>query len=351
MPETADLSNEFFLRLTAFQEGFSWDECDEIIRSLAIAGEMVELVFDHDTAARFMHTMHRIIASAAEEEMDSVSVVEGDAGSDWRTYWANLDAFSSTAWPDLLERTHDLHAFAYYGILPGWNNEAADPDADVFADVPRYIGDTLDRLARFVALFPKERAARDLSHVDRTCLAAQGRLKIDSNVPLTVHELAALTGVSTKRLQNAIYAKTEDAPIPDKNGLIPVASASRWLDARDYTPSIWREFVDARAWNAGSANATGNAPVVTPGDGEDFLFVPEARDGTLFSPKHCAKAGGGYTIGRKGEELHFDDYDDALAALAKMPRPYWRRSNYAGNFGIVVAERWRRLTRRELMAL
>lgn len=75
-----------------------------------------------------------------------------------------------------------------------------------------------------------------------------------------------------------------------------------------------------------------------------MTFVPVATDGSFFLP--ACRMGNGFTIGKKGQELKFDDYDEALRRLTAMPTPRWRRRNDSGNRGIVAGQRWERISRR-----
>src|SRR5690606_23333530 len=134
----------------------------------------------------------------------------------------------------------------------------------------------------------------------------------------------------TKRLQNAIYAKTEDAPILGKDGMIPAESAARWLKARDYLPSIWQEFLAGRCWETDGSEEPRRSEVPSTEAADEYFFAPEARDGTIFSPNLCRRPQVGFTVGSKGDEQHFENYADALAALVAMPRPHWRRPNENG---------------------
>lgn len=67
-------------------------------------------------------------------------------------------------------------------------------------------------------------------------------------------------------------------------------------------------------------------------------LIPVAKCGSWFGP-HLARRGG-FTIGAKGEELAYADYDEALAALRGMTVARWRRPNANGNWGIVAGVRW-----------
>lgn len=174
--------------------------------------------------------------------------------------------------------------------------------------------------------------------ISRTILAARGRLAVDGNQPMTVHELAALSGVAPKRVQNAIYAKSDQAPVVDEDGLITPASARQWLDAKGFLPSLWQDW-------SGNEYLDDAAQVETQVEKDDFVFVPEASDGSLFSPNGCARGSGDdryYTIGEKGTERTVVTYEEALEELTRMVTPSWRRPNSSGNWGVVRAERWRR---------
>lgn len=350
--DRSQLVSAFDDRLTEFQETYEWYETDGMLRSLCVVGELLSVTFDAVTAARGMHALKLVTETSPASEIQW-SKLDSEVDMAWEGAWAELDAFNDSSYSRIMDRAHDVHAFAFFGILPGWALEHADRGRLDFTDVPAYVTGTVTQLNRFLSLLPKSLDLYGVEEIERTCLAATGRLKIDTNESLSVHELAAVTKVSTKRLQNAIYAKTADAPLPNKSdGLIPVASAQRWLEARGYLPSIWREFIAAKAWEA-----EGSTAVVTDTveESEDYFFVPEARDGTIFSPTFCQRRGSGgkpsYTIGAKGDEKTYDDYEAALADLTRMRTARWRRPNENGNFGIVSAERWRRLSRSELFAL
>lgn len=68
-------------------------------------------------------------------------------------------------------------------------------------------------------------------------------------------------------------------------------------------------------------------------------MVPVAKDGSAFDKEFC-KRGGQYTVGGKGEERQFRDYEVALGYLRQMPVAKWRRPNAEGNWGIVSAVEW-----------
>lgn len=343
------IQNEFAERLQTFLDVFTEEETDTFARSLAAVGEMVEAGFGEDRAAQVMAAISRIIDSP-----HLASAVDLSPLDDWREYFADIDVSARGFFPPNLLQAQDVASFANFGILASWEHivdgvpqEGLEKSIE---DVPAYIEGAISNLEEFMQLFGERATTWAFESVQRTILAARGRLKIDLGQPLTVHELAAASGVATKRIQNAIYAKSDDAPIPDTDGLISVASAERWLTARQYQPSIWREYLGERK-NGVQADTANNEDDDRGTD--EYLFVPEAADGSVFAPS-CARGGGEnehYLIGAKGNQQPFDDYDDALKALTAMNSPKWNRKNPNGNFGIVKAARWRRISRSELAHL
>lgn len=347
-----ELFDEFGNRLSEFQFGYDFTEVDALFRAFSCVGDMIESVFDPVTAARGMAALRLVLNTRPSDDI-KWERLNNDVSLNWKEEWDDLGGFEDSSYPALMDGAHDMHAFAFYGILPTWDIDGADKSSLPFTDVPAYVKSTVGRLEGFARLLPTPLDLFGIEELARTCTAATGRLKIDLGEPLTVHELAAATRVTPKRLQNAIYAKSADAPIVNKNdGLISVASAQRWLEAREYRPSIWKEFIAAKAWDRDNVPET---TVEAEPETADFVFVPEARDGSLFTPAACKRGGKRdepyYTIGEKGAERDFADYDEALSELSRMTIPRWRRPNEQGNFGIVTAERWRRLSRSELNTL
>ena len=350
------LQQEFDLRLNAFQESYEWEECDGLVRPLALAGDLIESAFEPVTAARAMFAFKQIISIAPDTEMAWNKLGAEKPSLDWRADWKEIDGFNDTYWPEIMERTHDLNAFAYYGILPSWSFLIEDGEKPQRVhdslDVPAFVTETIEKLTSFLSLFGSGQEYYGLEAIRTTCLAAAGRLKFDTGEPVTVHELAALSRVTTKRLQNAVYAKSADAPIVSKDGMITPASAEKWLTKREYMPSIWKEYLSDECWKSESGTV---APEKRE-EVQEYLFVPESRDGTIFGPKSCLRPGRPseephYTVGAKGEERDFEKYEDALAELTAMATPRWRRPNDVGIFGVVTVERWRRVSAKELAQL
>jgi hypothetical protein len=326
-------------RLAQFQESFTEEETDTFARSLVVVGEMVAAGFGEAAAAACMAGLHKLLVGSEIPE-----------GAEWREQWLDLSSSGDLTITPAMKQGADLHAFAYYGVLASWQQtDPLPPELEVSrTDVPSYIESTIALYKRFMGLFGEAAPSWGFDVIGRTILAAQARLKVDQELPMTVHELAALSRVASKRVQNAIYAGSDGAPVIDADGLITPSSARQWLDARDYLPSLWQSWSDQHAGEAGDRMAS------EPDEAAyDFLFVPEAADGSLFAPS-CGRGPVNerrYMIGEKGRERPVADYDQALTELARMVVPKWRRPNAAGNWGVVRAERWRRVRRADLQRL
>lgn len=325
----------FAERLALFRDSFTEEETDTFLRSMITTGKMVQAGFGADVAAKAMSSLHHVLVGS-----------ELPAEQKWQEAFEDLTASSDIALTPAMEKGADLNAFAYYGILASWDlPEPLQPELALSrSDLPAYVQSIIGEYEEYMGLFGREAPAWGFEAISRTILAARGRLRIDQDRPMTVHELAALSGVAVKRVQNAIYAKSDQAPVVDEEGLVTPASARQWLDARGYLASIWQD------WS--SESQSDQESQIEPEDGEDdFVFVPEASDGSLFSPNACARGPADdrrYTIGTKGAERSIAGYDEALAELARMVTPRWRRPNLSGNWGVVRAERWRRVPRSDL---
>lgn len=74
-------------------------------------------------------------------------------------------------------------------------------------------------------------------------------------------------------------------------------------------------------------------------DADSLLKLPMAKDGSLFCRDTCQR-GGRYTVGEKGWEVSFQNFEAALDHLREMPVAKWRRPNDKGNWGVVAAVSW-----------
>jgi ASCH domain-containing protein len=112
------------------------------------------------------------------------------------------------------------------------------------------------------------------------------------------------------------------------------------LDLAEARPSVGEKAVHAsKIIDHSPASLKGTSFDDEYGEPSIIGQVPIARNGTVFCPQACLR-GGNYTVGEKGDEKQFPDYQAALSYLQKMSVAKWRRPNPAGNWGIVQAVEW-----------
>jgi hypothetical protein len=361
------LRDIFERRLDEFRQGYGFAEQDEVIRALAVTGEMLDLVFAGNEASVAMTALRSIIAHGSIDDWDWSKLDERKVDRNWRKAWGEIAGFDASSTPPFLDELHDLNAFACFGISPIWNDAAAErlklPEAEhlrqrlaAVQDMPAWVEKVCAKIDQFERLVPRRPdGSIGLEETLATRNLARARIKFDQGQALTVHDLAFLSRVTVKRVQNAVYAKTDEAPVVDRNGLIRPEACEPWLSTRDYQPSIWRQVAAlyplGADWGLDIAFEETEPDCVV----DDFVFVPVANDGTMFVPaiRRDGKGHeGGYTIGAKGSEHVVPDYDAALEKLRKMEAPRWRRPNpESGNWGIVAGQTWKRVRRTELDGL
>lgn len=359
------LRNIFDERMDEFMPEYSFTEQDEVVRSFAVIGELLDLVFPGPEAALTMTALKRIIAHGQGHEWDWAKLNADATDSDWRATWQTIDGWNDSSSPPLLDELHDLNAFANFGVIPIWNFSGSPElktarGASIAArlksaeNVPAYIEGICSKIDRLASLLARQDGP---GHpvIGQTLLTrdqARARLALDQNQPISLHALALLSGVTAKRIQNAIYAKTDEAPLVGKNGFIAPEACEPWLNARDYQWSIWKQ-VSALAplsadWGKDVSFEESDSHRMV----EDYIFVPVANDGSYFAPalrREGKGADGGFTIGPKGDEEVVADFDEALERLAKMETPRWRRPNpESGIWGIVSGQTWKRTRKADL---
>jgi hypothetical protein len=303
-------------RAKIFHEGYGNDlDAGTTLADLVIAaGDFLTRIIGADDVDA---GMARIVEPVVRTSGDTIL-----NPSDWRRA---LDASSNTCfseWP-LGVRLHDLAAYAVYGIVL---DGSEDPE-----ERARHLEDLVTEAEEFATRAPfaawnlANAASSDLMRLVRL---ASNRWALDTGRPVDPAALAEFGGVSEGRVRNMMSGAKRIFTAQD--GRIPAVDALAWLNTRkeDFWTSIWRE-----------------QPLPQYGDRqrpplEKALFVPVARDGSAFHPG--LRRGGRYTIGPKGQEVQIADFAEALAALHRMPVPYWRRPNPQGNWGIVSGVTWDR---------
>ena len=240
---------------------------------------------------------------------------------------ASSQAFSS--WPMGAE-LHDLAAYAIYGIAL---------DGDDESQRKTRIESLIENASALLAESPIAQWKLDvqgLTELETLVLLAQNRWALDHLGPVEPAALALFGGLAERSIRNMMAGPNK--VFSHKDGLIPAQEALRWLETRDaFWNSIWRA-------------ETALPAMGDPGsDVDEPVFVPVARDGSVFQPGISRK--NGFTVGAKGSEQRFAEFGEALAALHKMPVPYWRRPNERKIFGIVRGVRWERLDRSYLSVI
>ncbi|KCZ83535.1 hypothetical protein HAD_13074 [Hyphomonas adhaerens MHS-3] len=355
------LRDEFHDRLDEFEAEYDWLEHDNGKSILALIGELIERMTSSHKANVSMAALIEIVAHGDVLEWDWSRLSKTQITPHWREELEEAMSYSVLNGPDLFDRLHDLNAFAYFGMIPNWNPEywpdPTDPRSTVVLsrreaqrDLEKWVQDVCEEVDELEKLLP---AAQLKSGLFDACLttrtAAKARLAYDKGDSLSIAELAALSRVSMKRLQNAVYAKTDEAPLVAKDGKIAAENARAWLEARDYKPSIWQAIEDLQPLNSDWGEDVPYGSETSESKLADYVFIPVANDGSEFLPELCWRDGrgaseAGYTIGPKGAEQKVADYRTALDILSKMETPRWRRPNpESGNWGIVTGQSWRRV--------
>lgn len=352
----------FEARLEEFQHGYEWEETDQAVRALTITGELLDLMFPGDEAAIAMMAMRRIIAHGTRGEWKWSGLEVRELDRNWRDTWQEIDGWGESSTPPFLDGLHDLNAFANFGIIPLWNlagcEDLDQPEGSHLAErlamageVPAYVESICQAVDRLEHLLPQGAA---IESILRTRDQARARLALDQGQAISLQGLALLSGVSTKRIQNAIYAKTDEAPVVGKDGLISPDACQTWLNTRDFRHSIWAQvqalYPLGTDWGRDVEFEQSEAETTA-----DYVFVPVANDGSLFAPSLRREGKGhegGFTIGAKGSERAVPDFDEALQQLHKMDAPRWRRPNSeSGNWGVVTGQSWKRIRWSDLEAL
>jgi hypothetical protein len=284
-----------------------------VLGDLIVAtGDWLEKLVGIQFADAAMKTLYRDLVrrtrSSDDEPIENVG---------WRLLWTEDINLGNLAELDAAQRLTDLNAFAFWGLPTIYRGSTAERKAEISRTI------TETRALRNAA--PPGWA--NLTEIETAVDAAEARFNLDHDSAITPEQLAALAKISLKSVKNLLAPSSGSGVSLDADGKIPAPAALAWLNGRDgFLSSIWHEELSADAMEE---------TLPEPEDLGEVVFVPQARDGSWFDPHTCRRASG-YTIGAKGDERAVSDYREALGKLARMPVPYWRRPNSAGNWGIVA---------------
>jgi hypothetical protein len=243
------------------------------------------------------------------------------------------DALVEFDWQEIAANLAGLFTFARHG-------EARFPDPeDSRAEIDRIIR----HFQRLVA-DPGVRAilSSGFEWFSETLAAAEARWAIDNGRPVMPEALAALAGVKAKTLANLTAAGQLRT---DGNGNISAAEALQYLSRRKgFIPSTWQ--IES------SAPPTILEELPLP----EQIFVPVDADGGPFLPSLARRGRDGqprYIIGEKSSPIYLEDYWEALARLAEMQTPRWRRpASGTGGWSLVSAQDgWRRFAKADIQRM
>lgn len=309
---TAEERRDAWVNLFAASDGaHTWDYAQWYAELLHNALEYVEGLVGAEHATKPLLDLVAPVAANG-----------GDGGADWRSVMEDVLS-AGMVWP-MSERINHAGLYGLYGVTPEF---VATTDRSTWiADLVAAVSTFAER-ADVQALGNGENAILRIANVSRSRLALDlGEGEVD------VRSMSILGGVSEGRVRN-LMAGGEPTLERGAHGGITAISALAWLQKRqDFLASIWMEDEESPV-----------SEKATPVDPSRMIFVPVARDGSTFHPG--LRRSGVYQIGAKGDERHFEGFEEALTALNAMPIPRWRRPNEHGNWGIVSGVAWQRVER------
>jgi len=315
-------------RWNQFQSDHPVAEFPGVRRILHEIAEMMSAIVGIENAGRVITEMYRAAG------IDLTAHARQDHVDDEDTYWMNADEYLplEEIQKFTLHRTRvNLEAYAFYGLKPEPDSFAGDIDS-LEEGLPRdWMGDEFAKALQ---------AANTRFWIDFATRDAGAGVGSQRTTPfqITAEGLAALAGVSVKTVKNELAPSKQGGIRKDKDAAIRVDDAVRWLATRkNFRPTLWE-----------SAPGVSEAPQLSSvHELSDAVFVPVAKDGTIFSPDLKQKDGC-YHIGPYGGERAVESYAEALGALARMEPPMWRRPDASGRWRMTVGTEWKRTTRGEL---
>lgn len=311
-------------------------------RDMDLEGRVAEFAsrydYDHDPAVTLVDLM--LSAGDFLEKITGPDAVNAGmkhiigplargATTTWRDDLEEGDSSAFSEWP-LGTMFHNLSAYAQYGIDISVSEN--DDENQVSTRLQRMVetAESFLRICPLDAWLGDERSPQ----LEETVLMARNRWALDQDRPVEPEALAIFGGVKMSRMRNMLAGQNPE--LRREGGLVPAHEAHDWLADRDsFYPSIWRT---ARPIHNAETNPLSYS---TP------LFVPEARDGSIFHPGLERRSG--FTIGEKGQEFQVSTFQAALRELQEMPVPAWRRpAPGRGGWGIVRGVSWARVSSDEL---
>jgi hypothetical protein len=305
--------------------------------SRAAALEAFHENYESLAPAEFMNVgqrIHELMLDIFGDEAaeDALNAAMSSFGStDYRSWREIADDLSLALEAPASQTWHGLYGFAFYGVC----NSQHTTDADNRAWAKEQLK-TADRTWRRLP----EGWREEMPEAKRDLLAAEARWRLISGEGVPLEGLAALAGISRKRIANLLSAQDTSLQVEERvaerdgggqTPLISNASASAWLAARE---DFWPTRLEGEEGTTERAAAT----IID----EEVVFVPVSKQGSAFLPDSARLSSGGYRIGSKGYEIDVSDYWDALARLQKMAPPRWRTLEGKRGYVLVTGVTWMR---------
>lgn len=292
-----------------------WDYAQWIAEMLIQALEHVEGLVGEEAAAAPLRQLVQPVA---------------DQGHPTATTWRDVvdDIFAAGAvWP-ISERLQDALLYGMYGVTP---------ENIPLEDRAEWIAGLVKEVVAFADRSDVRAMEADANAIVMIANLAASRHALDTGRgEVGVHSMSVFASISEGRVRNLLSGSEGILERGPEGGIIAMSALS-WLQKRKgFLNSIWAEDEE-----------------VTPDDGEpagpvdpnSMIFVPVARDGSIFNPGLVRS--GVFQVGAKGEEQNFSTFAEALSALNTMPVPRWRRPNDKGHWGIVSGVAWQRVERQQ----
>lgn len=267
-----------------------------------------------------------IAAAPLRQLVQPVADIGYPEAETWRDVMDDVLAFADVL--PISRRFSDALLYGLYGVTP---------EEIPLKDRADWLADLVSEISDFAARSDVQKLGDGDNALLRIAALAAARHAIDMGQgEVDVQSMAVLGGITEGRVRN-LLAGSNSALERGPNGGIVAMSAASWLHKKKgFLASVWQD-----AEMPESQADAQDRPVIPV---DRIIFVPVARDGSMFTPDLLRN--GAYRIGAKGEEEDIAEFGEALARLNAMPVPRWRRPNEKGLWGIVSGVAWQRIEKK-----
>lgn len=239
----------------------------------------------------------------------------------WRDAMEDVSAFF-----DVLPISYRFYEAVLYGLY------GVTPEKVPVGDRADWLGTLVNEITEFAARSDVQKLGHGNNTLLRISRLAASRYAIDlGRGEVDLHSMAVLGGIAEGSVRNLLSGANSVLERGPQGGIVAMSAASWLQKKKGFLASIWQE-EDA------TIETIDEGPAIAP---ERVIFVPVARDGSLFTPDLMRN--GTYQIGAKGDEENVSNFFDALTRLNSMAVPRWRRPNEKGLWGIVSGIAWQRI--------